>query len=336
MTLRNCFTWSVLSLATVLAGSLRAQAPQAPPAKPDPPAVMEHIEKAKQIAGKEWAAEAVFFCTAPRANLPTDPLIEPAKLFDNLYAFGRSGTVVYALTTSAGIILIDSGYANEVETVLVAQMKAVGLDPAQVKTIILTHGHGDHFGGAAYFQDHYGTHVVESAADWDLIQNPPPPFPGLSPAAKGPPPVPVTPPHKDIVAVEGSLITLGDEKITPIMVPGHTPGSMALTFQVKDGGKTHVAGLFGGTILLSGRIKDDDLRKYIESIAHYKEVARKMKVDVEVQNHPLYDGMPEKLTALKDRKPGSPNPFVVGPANYAKFLDVQSECMKAAIARRVE
>lgn len=111
---------------------------------------------------------------------------------------------------------------------------------------------------------------------------------------------------------------------------------MALIFQVKDGGKMHVAGLFGGTILLSGRIKDDDLRKYIESIAHYKEVAQKMKVDVEVQNHPLYDGMPEKLTALKDRKPGSPNPFVVGPANYAKFLDVQSECMKAAIARRAE
>lgn len=172
MTLRNRLTWSVLSLAPVLAGSLRAQVPATPPAKQDSPAVLEHIEKAKQIAGQEWASEAVFFCTAPRANLPTDPLIEPSKLFDNLYAFGRSGTVVYALTTPAGIMLIDSGYANEVETVLITQMKAVGLDPAQVKTIILTHGHGDHFGGAAYFQDHYGAHVVESAADWDFNPEP--------------------------------------------------------------------------------------------------------------------------------------------------------------------
>ena len=322
--------------AAALATWLRAQPPQAAPAKPDSPAVLAHIEKAKKIAGTECASEATFFCTAPRANLPTDPLIEPAKLFDNLYAFGRSGTVVYALTTSAGIILIDSGYVNEVETVLIAQMKSLGLDPAQVKTIILTHGHGDHFCGAAYFQDHYGTRIVESAADWELMENPPPPPPGFNPAGKGPPPAPVKPPRKDFVAVEGSPITLADEKVTPVMVPGHTPGSMALIFQVKDGGKMHVAGLFGGTILLSGRISDADLHKYLESIEHYKQVARKMKVDVEIQNHPLYDGMPEKLAALKERKSGTPNPFVVGPASYAKFLDVQSECMKAAMARRVE
>src|SRR3984885_8533612 len=164
MTRTRCFPLEILALAAVLGGSLHAQGPEAAPAKPDSTAVLEHIEKAKKIAGTEWAGEATFFCTAPRANSPTDPLIEPTRLFDNLYAFGRSGTVVYALTTSAGIIMIDSGYANEVETVLLAQMKAVGLDPAQVKTIVLTHGHGDHFRCAAYFQDHYGTHIVESAA----------------------------------------------------------------------------------------------------------------------------------------------------------------------------
>src|SRR5271165_3738029 len=97
---------TAVTLAIILAGCVRAQAPQAAPAKPDSPTVLEHVAKAKQIAGKEWAGEATFFCDAPRANSPTDPLIEPARLFDNLYAFGRSGTVVYALTTSAGIILI--------------------------------------------------------------------------------------------------------------------------------------------------------------------------------------------------------------------------------------
>jgi metallo-beta-lactamase class B len=139
-----------------------------------------------------------------------------------------------------------------------------------------------------------------------------------------------------MVAEEGKPIVLGDEKVTPVMVPGHTPGSMALIFPVKDGGKTHIAGLYGGTVLLTRILKDEQLRQYLKSLEHYKEVARKMKVDVEVQNHPLYDGMPEKLAALKDRKPGSPNPFVVGPGSYAKFLDVQSECMQAALARRSE
>jgi metallo-beta-lactamase class B len=325
---------TALKLAIIFAGCLRAQAPEAAPAKPDSPAVLQHVAKAKQIAGREWAGEATFFCETPRANSPTDPLIAPTKLFDNLYAFGRSGTVVYAIPTSAGIILIDSGYGNEVESVLIAQMKVVGLDPAQVKTLILTHGHGDHFGGAAYFQDHYGTRIVESAADWDLMEHPPQPPPGF--AAKGPPPAPVTPPRRDIVAEEGKPIVLGDEKVTPVMVPGHTPGSMALIFPVKDGGKTHIAGLYGGTVLLTRILKDEQLQQYLKSLEHYKEVARKMKVDVEVQNHPLYDGMLEKLAALKDRKPGSPNPFVVGPGSYAKFLDVQSECMQAALARRSE
>ena len=46
--------------------------------------------------------------------------------------------------------------------------------------------------------------------------------------------------------------------------------------------------------------------------------------------------MPEKLVQLGSRKPGVPNPFVVGPANYAKFLDVMEECMRADIARRKE
>ena len=251
-----------------------------------------------------------------------------------MYAFGRAGTVVYAITTPAGIILIDSGYANEVESVLISQMKSLGLDPAQVKMIILTHGHGDHFGGAAYFQDHYGTRIVESAADWNLMEHPAPLPPGFAP--KGPPPAPVKPPRRDIVAEEGSPITLGDEKVTPVMVPGHTPGSMALIFPVKDGGKTHIAGLYGGTVLLTAILRDEQLQQYLKSLEHYKVVARKMKVDVEIQNHPLYDGMPEKIAALKGRKPGSPNPFVVGPGSYAKFLDVQSECMQAAIARRNE
>ena len=138
------------------------------------------------------------------------------------------------------------------------------------------------------------------------------------------------------MAEEGKPIVLGDEKVTPVMVPGHTPGSMALIFPVKDGGKTHIAGLYGGTVLLTRILKDEQLQQYLKSLEHYKEVARKMKVDVEVQNHPLYDGMLEKLAALKDRKPGSPNPFVVGPGSYAKFLDVQSECMQAALARRSE
>jgi metallo-beta-lactamase class B len=319
-----------LMLATGLPSVLAAQTPSAA-AKPDSADVTAHVAKAKKIGGSMWDAEVRFFCLLPRANSPKDPLIEPTKLFDNVYAIGRSGTVVYAITTPDGIILIDSGYANEVESVLLAGMNKLGLDPAKIKYLIVTHGHGDHFGGAAYLQEHYGPHVVLSEADWNLMLNPPAPPPG-----KAPPGPPVTPPKKDLVAQEGQAITLDGEKIIPVMIPGHTPGSMGLIFDVSDGGKHHVAGLFGGTILLPGIISDEGLQQYLRSIDHFKEMAKQSKVDVELQNHPLYDEFEQRLAKLRDRKPGAPNPFIVGQANYGKFLDVMAECMRAQIARRAE
>ena len=290
--------------------------------------VKADIEKAKKNAGAVWAEEAHFFCEAPHGNSPNDPPLEPTKIFDNMYVIGRSGTAVYAITTSAGIMLIDTGYQNEVEPVLLAGMKKAGLDPAQIKVILLGHGHADHFGGAPYLQEHYSAHVYLTQADWNLMENPPP-APGKAP--KGPPPV--LPKH-DMVITEGQPIVLGDEKVTPFAIPGHTPGSTGFIFPVKDNGKTHMAAMYAGTILGAGAISDEGLQQYMKSIAHFKEETRKAKVDVEVQNHPLYDGLTEKLEKLKSRKKGEPNPFVVGEANYQKFLDVMSACMQANIDRR--
>lgn len=301
--------------ALLLAGLLKAQ---------DNPAVNEHIEKAKKIAGTEWAEAEQFFCQPePYANKPDDPRIPPTKIFDNVYAMGRRGTVVYAISTSGGIILIDSGYADQLDSILLADMKKLALDPAQVKYILLGHGHGDHFGGARYFQEHYGTHVATSAADWDLMQPKPDPA-----KQKGPP---VDPPTRDIVAVEGRAITLGDEKIIPVSIPGHTPGSLGFIFNVKDGSKTHVAGLYGGTVLIPRMAWN--LQEYLSSLDHWAEMTRKMKVDTELQNHPLMDGIDDRLAKIQARKPGDPNPFVVGQAAYQRFVGVISECTRAQMVR---
>ena len=207
---------------------------------------------------------------------------------------------------------------------LLPGLKTLGLDPAQVKYVILGHGHGDHFGGALYFQQR-GARVVMSAPDWDLVETPPPA--GRGAAA-------VQPPKRDIVAVEGQPITVGDVAFTPVMIPGHTPGSMGVIFPVKDGGATRIAGLFGGSILTPGRISDEGLRQYIASVEHWGEATRRMKVDVEIQNHPMYDGFLMKLDRLKARKPGDANPFVVGSDSYQRFVGVMSGCTKAQLARR--
>jgi metallo-beta-lactamase class B len=158
MTSISSKTAALLTLAFALAASaLQAQAPQAPaaPPKPDTPTVTQHVDLARKAAATEWTQAVEFICKVnpDRANRVDDPLIAPTKIFDNVYAIGRTGTVVYTITTSAGIVLIDAGYADQLETVLLPGLKAVGLDPNNVRYILLGHGHGDHFGGAAYFQD---------------------------------------------------------------------------------------------------------------------------------------------------------------------------------------
>ena len=311
-----------------------AQTPPAAAARPDTPAVIQHLDAAKKAAGSDWMPAFDFIC-APnqtRANRPDDPEFEPTRLFDNLYAIGRIGTTVYAITTSDGIMLIDSGYADQLESVLLPGMRKLGLDPARVKYVLLGHGHGDHFGGAWYFQER-GAHVVLSAADWDLIETPArgaaPPANAQQPAAAQP-----KPPKRDVVAVEGQPIVLGDMKVTPVLIPGHTPGSLGYIFPVKEGRATHTVGLFGGSILTPGRISEDGLQQYVKSVEHFADVTRRMNVDVEIQNHPLYDGFDTRLQALKARRPGQANPFVVGSQSYQRFLTVMGECIRAQLERR--
>jgi len=310
----------------ISAALLPAQPPPSAPAKPDSDAVKALIEKAKKAGGAQWAGEAHFFCEAPRANRPDDPPIEPTKIFDNVYVIGNQGTVVYVIQTSAGLLMIDSLSANQVDTQLLPGFQKLGLDPANVKIILMGHGHADHFGGSPYMQEHYGSKVYISAADWNLMENPP-----AGAAQKGPPPV--LPKH-DQVVTEGQPVVLGDLSIMPVAIPGHTPGSMGYIFPVKDNGKTHMAAIYGGTVLLPGIISDQGLQTYLKSVAHFKEETKKAKVDVEIQNHPLMDPIQPKLDRLKTRKPGEPNPFVVGRGDYQKFLEVMAACTEVNIARR--
>jgi metallo-beta-lactamase class B len=119
-----------------------------------------------------------------------------------------------------------------------------------------------------------------------------------------------------------------------VAIPGHTPGSLAFIFPVKDKDTTRIAGLFGGTVLTTGILTTDALKQYTQSIAQYLETAKRINVEVELQNHPIFDGMPDRLIRLKTMKPNEANPFVIGNVRYLTMWNIVSECIQAEIARR--
>lgn len=316
---------TAFGVAVVLSAAPMAQAPQAP--RPDPDAVRQQLEGLRKTAGAEWVETFDFICAVNpnRANRPDDPELEPTRIFDNLAVVGRTSTAVWIVSTSAGLVLIDAGYADQLDSVLLKGMKTLGLDPERVTHVIVGHGHADHFGGAPYFQQR-GARVVMGTPDWDALERPA----GRSQGAAAPPI------RRDIVITDGQTLTVGDVTFTFAMVPGHTPGAIAVAFPVREGQVMRMAGLFGGSILIPGRIPDDGLRQYIQSIEHWAAVSRRLQVDVEIQNHPMYDGLGAKLARLKQRAPGQPHPFVVGPDGYQRFLAVMSGCTNVQIARRAQ
>ena len=238
---------------------------------------------------------------------------DPVKVFDNLYFVGQSEYSAWAVTTSDGIILIDTLFDYSVEEEVAGGLKKLGLDPATIRYAVVTHPHPDHHGGARFLQDRYGTRVVMSAADWDVIDR-----------------LGGTKPSRDIVASDGQRLTLGDTTLTLYITPGHTPGTLSVLIPVRDNGRPHLAALWGGTGLNADR---ESLQSYIRSAQRFDGIASAAGADIILSNHTDWDGSKQHLPQLAKRAPGSSNPYVVGPAFVRRYLDVAEECATARLLR---
>jgi metallo-beta-lactamase class B len=237
---------------------------------------------------------------------------EPVKVFDNLYFFGQSEYAVWAITTSEGIIVLDTIFDYSVEDEVAGGMKKLGLDPANIKYAVVSHAHPDHDGGARFLQDHYGTRVIMSPADWDVLDK----------RTIG------TKPKRDIEATDGQKLTLGDTTLTLYITPGHTPGTISTLFPVRDTGTPHLAALWGGVGLNPDR---ERVQLYIRSAQRFSGIVKQAGADIILANHTDWDRSKINLPMLAKRAPGSPNPYIVGNAKVLNFLKVAEECATARV-----
>ena len=74
----------------------------------------------------------------------------------------------YLLETDNGLVLVDAGWPNKIEVIFKAVWES-GHNPADIRHLVLTHGHVDHAGSAAEVRRRTGAQTYAHAADLELI-----------------------------------------------------------------------------------------------------------------------------------------------------------------------
>jgi metallo-beta-lactamase class B len=241
-----------------------------------------------------------------------------------LIFLGNKRVSAWAVVTSEGIILIDALYrAKEAELSIEQGLLAVGLDPADIKVLVISHGHGDHYGGAPYLVAKYQPEVIMGQADWRLLENP---FQRIK--APGWQEVP-TP---DTLVADSHRVTLGDTSIDLVVTPSHTPGTLATIIPLRDGKNTHTAVLWGGT---GFNFAPNVFRfnQYAESAELMRERVLSDNIDVFLSNHVKRDQSDARIALLNQRQPSQKHPFVLAPAEVAQGFEVFRDCAKGQAAK---
>lgn len=308
-----------LLLAGLMTPVCRAQAPDTEEA---------HLAAAKQAAGLDFPGTLVRTCVIPGMSpggggrgIPDRSTwyAEPARMFDNLYFIGTKIHSAWALKGKDGIIVIDTVFNYAAEDEIVSGLKKLGLDPATVKYVIVSHAHGDHDEGARLLQERYGAHVVMGAADWDSLE-----------AGKD---IPGGKPKRDMIGRDGQKISVGDAGVTLLETPGHTPGTLSMLFEVTDKGKPLTVAYSGGTAIFAIYKDAAKLDTFVASQRRIAKAAADAGATVLMTNHSEFDDAYGKSRLIAVRQPGEPHPYEIGRDGVQRYFTLMAECGLAAKAR---
>jgi len=242
---------------------------------------------------------------------------EPFQIFDNLYFVGIGEVGSYVIKTSDGLILIDTlwdlpGFTDY----LLGNIRKVGLDPMDIKYVLILQGHRDHFGGAPALQQIIDAQFGTAEADRKLMVEA---FGDYAPRI-------------DFIIEHGDSLTLGDTTLQLELTPGHTPGTTSIRFPVYDQGTRHMAYFHGGP-----GVRSDAPAVIEQFIADLQRIKRFADTEVQIGGH--YDSylsgtgdLFDRAARLAARKPGDPHPWVQA-AEFQAFLDERIGIARTALAK---
>ncbi|KAK7935588.1 hypothetical protein PG985_001083 [Apiospora marii] len=286
--------------------------------------VTKYMAEGLRIAGKDLYHHFAHRCIQSQvypdlaSGAQSLGFVRPHRPFDSVFYVGNGFVTSWAIDTGAGLVLIDSlDNPDEVREVIVPGLAHYGYNGSDIAAVIVTHEHADHYGGARYLQDTFGTPIYATEACWHGMEIDPIKPEGL------------VIPKRNETLVDGQDLTIGNTTIRIVATPGHTAGTLSLFLPVYDRGVRHVAGLYGG-----GGIPKNatTMGQQIQSFAKFAQAAPEIGADVLMSNHPGQDDALDNFDIL-DHRGSEGNPFVIGTEAYVRYLQTMAMCVRIQAAR---
>jgi metallo-beta-lactamase class B len=308
------------------------------------PKTQEYVAKAREIAGEDpdLKFDAGIFCKASGGATNADratigvpdslPHLTPfpapnpkvslgiQRLFDNFYWIGDTGVGAWLITSNDGYILFDSlNNEDEARDVLIPGMKKAGLDPSKIKYMVFGHFHFDHTGGGQYVQSNYHPKVIMGRDDWNLYFKTMQSNTGQAARLTN-----KTPMKRDIDAVDGMKITVGDVTASIYQMTGHTPGSIGMIVPVKFQGKSHPI------LLVTAGSDVHNRESFVGGYEHIWDVAIQSKVESVMQVHPNTNmNLLARTKYVSDSYPPATNPLLYSSERTRRYIEIMRACTLA-------
>lgn len=232
------------------------------------------------------------------------------QVIGNVYYVGAKEISAYIIETNEGLILLDTG-TNEMHEGIVANVRELGFDLAEIKVILSSHAHWDHVEGHARMKKLTGAQVMAVGQDAAAIAS------GIDNSAIGA--GGWEPAKVDRVLEDGDTVELGGVTMSAHLTAGHTKGCTTWTMSVVDNGRTYRVVFVGGTSINPG-VRLNDNKRHPSIAADYARtfsVLRALRADVFLAQHPQMFDMVGKRSRMLANADG--NPFV-DPAGYREFV----------------
>ncbi len=236
-----------------------------------------------------------------------EKIIEPFRIFGNVYFIGTYAESSHIIDTGEGLIMIDTGSPDNM-TVILAGLEKLGFAPTDVKYIINSHWHWDHTESTRAMAELSGAKTLIGREDYEKAKRY---F------------------VADIIISEGDTLSLGNTTVEFIETPGHTKGTLSFFFNAEENGRTVRAGMFGGAGVNTLHLGKFDYEGCRED--YRKSVQRLLgeKVDLFIGNHSWNNKTYEKSLILRET---GENQFV-DPEAWTNFLVACEKRLDKTIAK---